>query len=312
MMLVLYGPTTTGKTNLAIKLAKKYNGELISADSRQVYKWLDIGTGKVSQTSVVKKHNDYWIVDGIKINGFDLNKPGSRFTVADFISFSKAAISKIEVSQKMPIIVGGTGFYIQALIQGIGTLGIASDPKLRKELEKYDASKLYKILLTTNTSRAKSMNQSDKQNPRRLVRAIEIAKSGKNILKEQYQNHYDYLIIGLTAPNRFLFKRADKWLDGRLAIGLIEEVDNLIKQGVSPDWLTNLGLEYKWITQTVLGRIPQGDTVKKLKGDIHDLIRRQKTYFRQFPDIQTFDISKKNWMEELEKYVHNWYTQKNG
>ena len=109
-VLIIYGPTATGKTALVIKLAKEYNGELISADSRQVYKNLDIGTGKVSFESKVEKHNKYWTVDGVKIHGFDLVKPGEQFTVADFLKFSHDSIIQITQQKKLPIIVGGTPF----------------------------------------------------------------------------------------------------------------------------------------------------------------------------------------------------------
>jgi len=129
MMLAIYGPTVTGKTNLAIKLAHKFNGELISADSRQVYKRLNIGTGKVSFESKIEKHDKYWVVDGVKINGFDSVKPGEQFTAADFVKFANNSIIKIIKLNKLPIIVGGTGFYIKALIEGIDTLGIPANKK---------------------------------------------------------------------------------------------------------------------------------------------------------------------------------------
>ena len=135
-MLVIYGPTATGKTALAIDLAKKYDGELISADSRQVYKNLDIGTGKVSFQSEVEKHSGYWIVDGIRINGFDLVKPQAPFSSANFIKFASAKALKIAGRKKLPIIVGGTGFYIKAFLEGLGTIGIEADKKLRLKLEK--------------------------------------------------------------------------------------------------------------------------------------------------------------------------------
>ena len=136
MMLVIYGPTATGKTDLAIKLAKKYNGEIISADSRQVYKNLDIASGKVSFSSTVVKHKGYWIVDGVKIYGFDLVDPGKRFSAADFIKFAKTTMIQIIEVKKLPIIVGGTGFYIKALIEGINTLGIPPNLNLQKKIIK--------------------------------------------------------------------------------------------------------------------------------------------------------------------------------
>src|SRR3990167_9715275 len=116
MMLAIYGPTATGKTDLGITLAKKFNGEIISADSRQIYSGLDIGTGKVNFKSKVEKQKGYWIVDQVKINGFDLAEPGDNFSVADFLEFANDTMIRITGTNKLPIFVGGTGFYIKALI----------------------------------------------------------------------------------------------------------------------------------------------------------------------------------------------------
>ena len=146
MMLVLYGPTVTGKTNLALQLARKYQGELISADSRQVYKNLDIGTGKIDFESKIEKHDGYWIVDGIRVNGFDLVNPGKQFTAADFVKFASTALIRISEVGKQSIVVGGTGFYIKALIDGIGSMGIPADQKLRSKLEKLSPADLFKKL----------------------------------------------------------------------------------------------------------------------------------------------------------------------
>src|SRR3990167_10582331 len=124
-VLIIYGPTQTGKTDLALQLAKKYNGELISADSRQVYKGLDIGSGKVGFSDVISKHHGYWTVNGVRINGFDLADPGQQFSAADFLKLANSSISRITKLKKLPIIVGGTGFYIKALLDGIGSIGIS-------------------------------------------------------------------------------------------------------------------------------------------------------------------------------------------
>jgi len=321
MMLVIYGPTVTGKTNLAIKLAQKYNGELISADSRQVYKGLDIGTGKVNFESKTEKHQDYWIVDGVKVHGFDLLKPGKNFSAADFVKFASNLVRDIKKQGKFPIIVGGTGFYIKSYLYGFDTLGIPADLKLRKRLEKLSASHLYQKLLKINSRRAHRMNDSDRQNPRRLIRVIEILSSKSTIQSaspakrsepSNYPSTQNYLLIGLTAPNEYLYERADKWFKKRFNQGLIIEVDTLIRHGVSAHWLENLGLEYRWITRYVQGKISVEQTKKRLKGDIHEFIRRQKTFFNQFADIQLFDISKENWLKELEKTVSTWYNQQDG
>ena len=314
-MLIIYGPTATGKTDLAINLAKKYNGEIISADSRQVYKSLDIGTGKVSFESKIERHRGYWIVDGVKINGFDIVNPGEQFTAANFVYYANNSIIRIVKQKKLPIIVGGTGFYIKALIDGIESMGIPADQKLRKQLEKLSVADLFKKLTKTDPKRAKSMNNSDSQNPRRLIRAIEIAQTSltpglrkvasKHIpgvsLVNGHLSDVNCLLIGLTAPNDYLYSRADKWLETRLKHGMIQEIENLLKNSVNQNWFDNLGLEYHWLSRYLSGKIERDKAIERLKGDIHKFIRRQKTWFSKFPDIRLYDISKPNWQNEFGK-----------
>ena len=297
---------------MAIDLAKKYNGELISADSRQVYRGLDIGTGKVDFKSKVTKHKGFWIVDGVKIHGFDLVKPGDFFTVVDFLKFTNTTMIQIIGVNKLPIVVGGTGFYIKALIDGIGSVGIEPDPELRARLEKLPVSNLYQKLLEVNQTRARSMNQSDRANPRRLIRAIEITIHKTSTSEESKPTSEvtgyslpitSYLIVGLTAPNDFLYKRADKWLDTRLEHGLIDEVRRLLDQKVKPQWLDDLGLEYRWVSRYLKNKIDYNQMVEMLKGDIHSFIRRQKTWFNKFKSIKLYDISEPNRQAQLEKIV---------
>ena len=311
-MLVIYGPTQTGKTDLALQLARKFQGELISADSRQVYKGLDIGSGKVGFSDVVEKHAGYWIVNGVRINGFDLTGAGKQFTAADFLHFANSSISRLIKVQKLPIIVGGTGFYIKALLDGIGSIGIPADWKLRTRLEKLSGGDLYKQLFSIEPARAKSMNQSDRANPRRLIRAIEIVLSNQKAETTHYRlPTTDYLIIGLTSPNEFLFKKADSWLEERISHGLIEEVKKLLDGGVDSKWFEALGLEYRWITKYLLGENSYEESLLRLRGDIHSFVRRQKTWFPKFKNIKLFDISGKNYQASIEKTVCLWYTKEN-
>ena len=309
--LIIYGPTATGKTAIGIALAKKYHGEIISADSRQVYKGLDIGSGKVGFDSKVEKHQGYWIVNGIKIHGFDLRAPREQFTVADFIKNASDTMIQIIVSKKLPIIVGGTGFYIKALIDGIESIGIPSDPALRQQLSDLSVDQLYQKLVKLDPDRVKTMNESDRANPRRLVRAIEIATYNKKLKTRNLKQkiiHYqlpttNYQLVGLTAPNHFLYNRSDKWLEERLSHGMVDEVKNLLDQKVKPQWLDDLGLEYRWLTRYLLGQITKEEAINRLRGDIHSFIRRQKTWFHQFPNIHLFDISKPSWRQKLEKSI---------
>lgn len=313
MMLAIFGPTATGKTSLAIKLAKKYNGEIISADSRQVYKGLDIGSGKISRDidskSIIKK-TGYWQIEGIKIHGFDLKNPGEYFSVSDFNEFARQKIKDIQKENKLVIVAGGTGLYIFSLINDIDTLGIKPDLNLRKKLSKLSPSELYHMLLNLNPQKALVMNDSDRNNPRRLIRAIEIAKSKSKINKET-NNFADVLLIGLTAPSNYLYQKVDNWLEFRIQHKMEDEVGSLIRKKVSPEWLLNLGLEYRWLTKFIIGQISKEESVQRLKGDIHSLIRKQKTFFNKFPQIQLFDITNKKEMQKLENTVGNWYNSLN-
>lgn len=313
MTLVIYGPTVTGKTALAIKLAKKLNGELISADSRQVYRGLDIGSGKISFGSEAVKFHNHWFVDGIKINGFDLRNPQENFTAADFVKFATKTVHRIRESKKLPIIVGGTGFYVKSLLDGIETIGIPSDLKLRFKLEKLSKEELFKILLSLNPEKAKSLNPSDKNNPRRLVRAIEVATS-KQKLKDQSQNirisNSNLILIGLSAPNNFLYPRVDAWLDKRIKNRMIPEIQKLLKSNVSPAWLESLGLEYRWLTLFCQSKITKKEALERLKGDIHNFVRHQKSWFKKLDGIKIFDISKPDYFKDIDKYLsQKWHSK---
>lgn len=319
--IIIYGPTATGKTALAIKLAKIYNGEIISADSRQVYKGLDIGTGKVSFESHVEKFKGYWIVDGIKIYGFDLVSPGDQFTVWDFLKFSSDTMIRIIRTKRLPVIVGGTGFYIKTLNDGIETIGIPANSGLRKELEKLSREELYKYLIKINRAKAKSMNKSDSLNPRRLIRAIEIAmylQSTSEVKSSRYPDNTsevkEALVFGLTAPNIYLYERADKSFDSRLKHGMTDEIKSLLSNGVNSNWLDNLGLEYRWLTRSILGQISKEDALKKCKGELHSFIRHQKTWFKQFKNdlpagrqVKIYDITRPLWENKLLHDVELWY-----
>ena len=311
MTLVIFGPTATGKTDLAIKLAKKFNGEIISADSRQVYKKLDIGTGKLSKNLTaghkITKSKEHWTVDGVKIYGFDLRDPGKSFSAAEFIAFAKPKIKNIHKSNKLPIITGGTGFYIKSLISPPETINIKQNQKLRLQLTKLGTINLFKKLQKLDSQKAKSLNNSDKNNPRRLIRAIEVAISIAKKNPGKASND-QYLILGLTANNDYLYAKVDDWLNYRLQNGLVEEVKDLLKK-IDPQWLIALGLEYSWITRYINKEISKNVAKDRLKGDIHKLIRTQKNWFHQFPNIKLFDITKTNWRIRLEKTVSLWYTQ---
>ncbi len=308
-LLILIGPTATGKTSTALRLARAMNGELISADSRQVYKGLDIGTGKVAPNSKVQKENGYWIVDGIPIYLFDVSGPSERFSVADFVKLANEQIEKIWSQNKLPIVVGGTGFYISGLLGKIESLGIGPDWGSRKKLEQKSLDELLTTLQKLNSKKAADLNQSDKSNKRRLIRSIEIEKSATNIPAKTLS--FDRLLImGLTASNEYLFERIDDWIEKRVAMGMIEETKKLHALGLSYKRMKELGLEYLYLSQLLKGEATKEEFLKGLKSASHDYARRQKTYFAKFSEAQWFDAEDEKSKEKLFKSALRWYNKK--
>ena len=182
-LLVILGPTATGKTDLALYLAKKFNGELVSCDSRQIYGGLDIGTGKMPSNSTYEvkrirpcRSNDigYWEIDGIKIWMYDVVSPKKQYSVADYVKDADRVIGEIRAKGKLPIIVGGTGLYLKAIFEGLPNLAIPVDKKLRNRLAKLSKAELQEKLKKVSPEKWESLNQSDRENSRRLIRAIEL------------------------------------------------------------------------------------------------------------------------------------------
>src|SRR6266404_5120994 len=212
-LLVVCGPTATGKTELALYLAAKFDGILISADSRQVYRYMDIGTGK----------------DAKNILGYDLVNPDEEFSVSQYAKFANNSIKKINEQKKLPILVGGTGLYIKAVTDGIETADIAPNKNLRSTYAKATADELFGILVRMDARKAKLMNNSDRNNPRRLIRAIEISKS--NLQIKIKKPNYEVLFVGLTTSFPELKKRIEARVNERVKMGFEKEVNFLKENG---------------------------------------------------------------------------------
>ncbi|MEK7127828.1 MAG: tRNA (adenosine(37)-N6)-dimethylallyltransferase MiaA [Patescibacteria group bacterium] len=271
--LFIIGPTATGKTALGIKLAKKFDGEIISADSRQVYKGMDIGTGK-------DLTYPQW--------GIDLCEPDHEFNVSEFRKYALNAIVNIQKRNKLPIIVGGTGFYVKAILNPWETMDVKPNIKLREKLDKFSVLELQEELIKVNKNKWDLMNESDRMNPRRLVRAIELAKQGSDPCKDKGPTLKDVLIIGLTAPYEFLYKRIDQRIEERIKNGMNEERERLIKK-------------YKKLPKTLWG-----------SGE-HNYARRQMSFFRNLGKIYKInwiDISTQDIFAEAIKLVAHWETRK--
>lgn len=318
-LLVICGPTATGKTSIGIRLAKKFNGEIVSADSRQVYKGMDIGTGKdLSVNSKFKmqksKLGGYYEIDGVKLWGYDLVEANEEFNISEYLDFAKKIIRDIQKREKLPILVGGTGFYIKGVIDGIPTVNIPANKELRKNLENIATSDLFEKLAELDAEKAGSMNSSDKKNPRRLMRAIEVAQfmldheslKHEN-LKSSHPLHNSVLVVGLTAPIDVISKNIDKRVDQRTRQGMTAEIVKLLKQGV--DWSSQsmYSLGYRQWRDFFEGEVERDVVIEDWKREEKKYAKRQLTWWKRDSRVKWFDISDKNTSKEVEKMVKLWH-----
>jgi tRNA dimethylallyltransferase len=289
-VIVILGPTAVGKSDLAVKCALHFNGEIISADSRQVYKGLDIGTGKITEKEML----------GIKHYLLDVCNPQDKFSVIDFKRLGEKAIEEIENKGKLPIICGGTGFYIQNLIDNISLPDVSPNESLRKELSEKSIETLYEILLNLDPDFA---NKVDKNNKRKLIRAIEIVKEiGKVPEVKNNETKYKPIFIGLTLPNDLLKERIANRLEKRIEQGMIEEVIELHKNGLSYQRMDELGLEYRYISKFLQNELSFDDMKEKLKTEIWHYAKRQMTWFKKDKRIVWFSPED---VKDIENYIKN-------
>jgi len=271
-LVVILGPTSSGKSSLGIKLARKFHGEIISADSRQVYKGMDIGTGKV--TKAEQKLAPHHLLD--------VASPKKQFTVAHFKPLALQAIKKIQAKNKLPLLVGGTPFYIYATIDDLQIPEVAPNKKLRSMLRSKSAAQLFSMLKKLDPKRAANI---DRHNPVRLIRAIEIVKAtGKPVPAlrhpELVSGSKNLLILGLKKDLSRLYKLIDRRLHTRLNDGMVAEIKKLRKQGVSWKRLQEFGLEYRFVALYLQKHLTYDEMVTQLKSAIHKFAKRQMTWFK--------------------------------
>lgn len=290
-LIVILGPTASGKSDLAVKLAKKFNGEVISADSRQVYKGLNIGSGKITKKEM--REVPHYLLD--------VADPKRRFTVAQFQKLAFKKIKSIQERGKTPFLVGGTGFYIQSIVDNIKIPEVKPNPKLRKGLEKKSVGQLFLILKKLDPARAKTI---DSKNPRRLIRAIEIIKgTGKPILRvlqgPTLQNP-KVLQIGIKRSKGKRRKLIKKRLYKRLENGMVAEVKKLHKDGLSWKRLEELGLEYRYVAQYFQEKISYEQMKERIQRESEHFAKRQMTWFKRDKRIHWVTNKK-----EAEKLIKN-------
>jgi tRNA dimethylallyltransferase len=270
-LLVVLGATATGKTGLAVNLAKEFDGEIISADSRQIYRGMDLGTGKDLEE---------YIVDGTPIphHLIDIADAGYKYNVFEFQRDFVKAYEDISARGKMPVVCGGTGMYLEAVLKGYKLIAVPKDQAFRDELESKTLPELEAILKTYKELH----NTSDVETRKRAIRAIEIER----YYKENPEIEIDYpelnpLLIGIKFDREARRDRITFRLKERLNSGMIEEVEGLLKSGVSPEDLIYYGLEYKFLTQHVIGELSYDEMFKGLEIAIHQFAKRQMTWFRK-------------------------------
>ena len=316
-LLIICGPTATGKTKLALELAKKFDGEIVSADSRQVYKYMDIGTGKdlptnsKFQNSKTLSMGGFYTINGVKLWGYDLVSPKKEFSVAQYERVARSIIRGIWGRKKLPILTGGTGLYIKAVIDGIETASIPKNIKLRESLEDRTVKELFEILSNVDSVKSASLNLSDRKNPRRLVRAIEIAQnnlSGKS-KKRQTALKADVLMIGLTVPKKMLNKRIKERVKKRINQGIEKEIEKLLKMGVNWNMQSMNTLGYKQWREYLISKKTKKEVIDKWIKDEIQYTKRQNTWFKKERRIKWFDMSKRAYKKDMETEVKKWYSQ---
>lgn len=324
--IVILGPTCTGKTSLALNLCQRFDGAIISADSRQVVRLMDIGTGKVpagENDRRLEKLEDKWVVDGVDIFGYDLVNPDEYFSAYDFVKYFQSRHNEL-TRLSATFLVGGTGFYIDAVTGRTTLAEISPNMELRKSLEKLSTEELAKKLFQLDESLYKSI---DTKNPARLVRAIEKATPGllhcvrnddrnddgpssrvpmpwrSEIASRLAMTPPDPVFIGLTAEREILYSRADKWVDTIFNEKLFEEI-KLIQTRFPKSHRLN-GLIYKSAIDYLNGVTVLEDAKQKAKFAMHAYIRRQQTWFKRNNEIKWLDISDKNFDSKANSIVES-------
>ncbi|MBK7980783.1 MAG: tRNA (adenosine(37)-N6)-dimethylallyltransferase MiaA [Ignavibacteriae bacterium] len=268
-VIVILGPTAVGKTKFAVDLAYKFSGEIISADSRQVYIGMDIGTGK--DLSDYKFQNST-----IKHHLIDVVKPECEFNLYLFQNLFYQSLKDICEDKKLPILVGGTGLYLSSVIQKYSITKVDFNSERSKVLNNYSNEKLVEILLDTNP---KLHNSTDLKDKNRIIKAILIAESNEQ--SETPDENIEFLIIGIFEDREIHKKMIRERLKLRLKSGMIEEVQNLLSIGISHDKLRFFGLEYKFVSQYLTGELNYNDMYQKLASAIIQFSKRQMTWFRK-------------------------------
>lgn len=286
-IITILGPTAAGKTSLSIKLAKEFNGEVVSADSRQVYKGMDLGTGKVTKEEA----------QGVPHHLIDVIEPQEDFNVVKFQELAYEAIDEILEKNKLPFFVGGSSFYLYSIIDGYVFPGVPPKPDLRKKLQGKPVDEVYEKLKELDPNRAEEL---EKNNKRRVIRSIEIAQELGEVPDLENKPRYDCLLLGVKHSRERLKELIAERLEKRFEKGMVQEVKDLHEQGVSWEQLEEFGLEYRWIARYLQDKVDKEEMKDSLQTDIEQFAKRQMTWFKKDDRINWVDNK-----EEAEKLTEN-------
>lgn len=274
-LIAVMGTNASGKSGLGVELALRCGGEIVSADSRQVFRGLDLGSGKITQEEM----------RGVPHHLIDVCAPGDFFSMADFQRLAYAAIDDILSRGRLPFLVGGTGLYVDAVADGYELSDRAPDLRLREHLETFDTPALYDMLKEKLPD-----TEIDPKNRNRVMRALE-RLAADDYHPGKRAPRYDVLKLGVTWDRETLKKRIDERLERRLREGMIGEVQGLLQQGVRPEFLDKLGLEYRYITRYLQGELTYERMIDELGRAIKRFAKRQMTWFRREEDLHWLDMT---------------------
>lgn len=294
-LIIITGPTGIGKTELSLELAKKYKGEIISCDSMQIYKKLNIGTAKIDLTETSIPH--YMI---------DIVEPSDNFTVADFKNSAKKIITDINKRGGLPFLVGGTGLYINSLVYNLDFTETEPDYEYREKLinllEKEGSEFLYKKLKKNDKSMAEKIHQNNGQ---RIIRALEILKSGnkKGDNFREKNNSYNLIYLGLNMDRTKLYEKINQRVDKMVDLGLVDEVKNLLDEGLDKNSQSLKAIGYKEVISYLDGEIDFDEMVDLIKKNSRHYAKRQLTWFRRDDRIKWFDRESDRILSDIESYI---------
>ena len=274
-MITILGPTASGKTSVAAALALRTGGEIISADSRQVYRRMDIGTGKdLADYTIGNVHIPYHLID--------IAEPGTKYNLFQYQQDFHTAYNGIRSRGKLPILCGGTGLYIEAVLGGYSLSPVPQNQKLRESLEGKSLDQLTQMLVQLKQKNGSNMhNRTDVDTAQRAIRAIEIETYNlEHPTPERQMPPVDSLVIGINIDRELRREKITRRLKARLEEGMCDEIRSLIDGGVNPDDLIYYGLEYKFVTEYVVGKTSYEEMFRQLEIAIHQFAKRQMTWFR--------------------------------